>query len=95
MSIHPGAMNHLRHTISLAGQGILQVAIKTIVHKGYHGTIEVNSEDYSLHGSILFLEEQVRYSGQSFAELVKNFQQAVEAHLQSCREQGLAPPFSE
>ena len=71
------------------------MAIKTIVHKGYHGTIEVNNDDYSLHGSILFIEERMSYSGQSFAELEKNFQQAVEAHLQSCREQGLAPPFSE
>lgn len=71
------------------------MAIKTIVYKGYHGTIEVNTDDYSLHGSILFIEEKARYSGQTFSELEKNFQRTVEAHLQSCIEQGLAPPFSE
>lgn len=71
------------------------MAIKTIVHKGYHGTIEVNSEDYSLHGSILFIDEKVSYSGQSFSELEQNFQQAVETHLQLCRERGQEPPFTE
>ena len=70
------------------------MAIKTIVHKGYHGTIEVNCEDYSLHGSILFINEKLTYSGQSFTELEDNFRQAVEVHLQACRERGEEPPFT-
>jgi predicted HicB family RNase H-like nuclease len=87
--------SHLRRTIKQDSSGDLPVAIKTIVHKGYHGTIEVKSEDYSLHGSILFIDEKVRYSGQSFAELEDSFRQAVEAHRQACRERGQEPPFTE
>ena len=30
------------------------MAQKTVIHKGYHGTIKVNTEDYSLFGTILF-----------------------------------------
>lgn len=71
------------------------MAIKTIVHKGYHGTIEVKTADYSLHGSILFIDETVSYSGQSFTDLEQNFQHAVETHLQACRERGQEPPFTE
>ncbi|MFW2368437.1 MAG: hypothetical protein ACN4GW_18630 [Desulforhopalus sp.] len=71
------------------------MALKTVVHKGYHGTIEVNTIDYSLHGSILFIDEDVCYSGQSFMELEQNFQEAVEAHIQACKEKGQDPPFAE
>jgi predicted HicB family RNase H-like nuclease len=71
------------------------LAQKTIVHKGYHGTIEVNTGDYSLYGRILFIEEDFTYSGQSFEDLDRDFQKAVENHIQLCRENGQEPPFSE
>lgn len=71
------------------------MAQKTVVHKGYHGTIEVNTTDYSLYGRILFIDEKITYSGQSFAELDAHFQEAVENHIKNCREQGQDPPFSE
>lgn len=71
------------------------MALKTVIHKGYHGTIEVNTIDYSLHGSILFIDEEVCYIGQSFMELEQNFQKAVEAHIQACKEKGQDPPFAE
>lgn len=71
------------------------MAQKTIIHQGYHGTIEVDTTDYSLFGKILFLDEDLVYTGQSFVELEENFRRAVEKHIQSCREQGIDPPFSE
>lgn len=71
------------------------MAIKTIVHKGYHGTIKVDNSDYSLSGSILFLDEEVSYKGETFEEVEKNFQEAVDAHIKSCIERGIEPPFSE
>ncbi len=71
------------------------MAQKTIVHKGYHGSIKVNTTDYSLFGKILFIDEDLAYTGQSFAELEENFRQTVEKHIQDCREQGIEPPFSE
>ena len=71
------------------------MAQKTIVHKGYHGTIKVDTNDYSLFGTILFIDEEVNYSGKTFVELEVNFQKAVEAHIKTCVEQGVEPPFSE
>ena len=71
------------------------MAQKTIVHKGYHGTIEVNTSDYSLYGKILFLDEDICYLGKSFTELETNFRQAVEKHIGQCRDKGQDPPFSE
>lgn len=71
------------------------MAQKTVIHKGYHGTIKVNTADYSLFGKILFIDEDITYSGQTFAELEDNFRRAVEDHIQLCRERGEEPPFSQ
>jgi predicted HicB family RNase H-like nuclease len=75
--------------------GSIAVAQKTVIHKGYHGSIEVDTTDYSLHGRILFLDEKITYGGQSFAEFEARFQEAVENHINHCRERGQEPPFSE
>lgn len=71
------------------------MAQKTLIHKGYHGTIEVDTRDYSLYGRILFIDEQIPYSGQTFTELEERFRKAVEQHIEGCREKGEEPPFSE
>ncbi|MGB3211326.1 MAG: hypothetical protein WBB19_11525 [Desulforhopalus sp.] len=71
------------------------MAQKTVAHKGYHGTIDVDTKDYSLYGKILFIDEEFTYSGQSFAELEEDFRKAVEKHIELCKEKGLDPPFSE
>lgn len=65
------------------------------MYKGYHGTIEVNTKDYSLFGKILFIDEELSYSGQSFADLDEDFRRAVEHHIQLCKDKGQEPPFSE
>ena len=71
------------------------MAQRTIVHKGYHGTIQVSTIDYSLYGKILFIDEDLPYSGKSFEELDANFREAVEIHIQKCKAEGQDPPFSE
>jgi predicted HicB family RNase H-like nuclease len=71
------------------------MAQKTVIHKGYHGTIKVNTEDYSLFGAILFIDEEISYSGKTFAELEEDFKRVVEAHIKSCKEKGVEPPFSD
>ena len=71
------------------------MAQKTIFHKGYEGTIEVDTKDYSLYGKILFLDEEISYTGNSFAELEDNFKKCVEDHIQSCLDKGEKPPFTE
>ncbi|MFT5699528.1 MAG: putative HicB family RNase H-like nuclease [Desulforhopalus sp.] len=71
------------------------MAQKTIAHKGYHGTIKVNTNDYSLFGTILFIDEEINYSGQTFSELEAAFQIEVDAHIKACVEKGVDPPFSD
>ena len=69
------------------------MAQKTIVHKGYHGSIEVDTGDYSLYGKLLFIDEEITYSGNGFAELEASFREAVEKHREGCILNGQAPPF--
>lgn len=71
------------------------MAQKTIVHKGYHGTIKVDTNDYSLFGTILFIDEEITYSGKTFMELEIDFQKVVEEHIAACIQKGIEPPFSE
>ncbi len=70
------------------------MAQRTIEHKGYRGSIEVDTKDYSLFGKILFIDEELTYSGQTFEELERDFRKAVEVHIELCRESGQEPPFS-
>ena len=70
------------------------MAQKTVVYKGYHGTINVDTKDYSLFGKILFIDEDITYNGQTFEELDEEFRKAVESHIQLCKEKGQEPPFS-
>jgi len=87
-------MGTIRHLPTTKIRRNRQLAQRTVEYKGYHGTIKVNTKDYSLFGTILFIDEEITYSGQSFAELEENFHKAVDAHRQLCREKGEEPPFS-
>ena len=71
------------------------MAQKTLMHKGYQGTIEVNISDYSLFGKVLFIDEDIKYSGQSFADLDESFRNAVDNHIAQCKAKGIDPPFAE
>ncbi len=70
------------------------MAKKTIVHKGYHGSMGVKTDDYSLYGKILFIDEEITYKGQNFSELEADFQAGVEKHIKNCLDNGKEPPFS-
>lgn len=71
------------------------MAMKTLVHKGYHGTIKVNNHDFSLFGEILFIDPTYSYKAETFEELEREFQIAVEKHITECKESGIDPPFTE
>lgn len=71
------------------------MARKTLEHKGYHGSIEVDNNDFSLFGKILFIEEDYSYSAETFEELEKVYQEQVEKHIKACNDAGIEPPFSE
>lgn len=71
------------------------MAKKTLVHRGYHGSIEVNFDDFTLSGSILFVESDFPYKGKTFEELEKNFISQVEKHIANCEKTGISVPFKE
>ncbi len=64
-----------------------------IIHKGYHGSLRVDNSDYSFYGEILFIDEEITYRGETFAEVEKAFQDQVEKHITSCIESGKPIPF--
>jgi len=69
------------------------MAQQNLIHKGYQGSILIRSSDYSLYGRILFIEEEIVYSGNSFAELEINFRLAVEEYIKNSSRRGEQPPF--
>ena len=72
-----------------------QMAKKTLVHRGYHGSIEVNTDNFTLSGSILFIESDFKYEGETFEKLENNFIIHVEKHIANCDEKGVPVPFKE
>lgn len=65
-------------------------------YKGYTGSVSFDAEDRIFHGRILHIRDLVGFEGTSVDELEKDFQEAVEDYLDTCREIGKAPeePFS-
>ena len=72
-----------------------QMAKKTLVHRGYHGSIEVNTDNFTLSGSILFIESDFKYEGETYEKLENNFIIQVEKHIANCDEKGVSVPFKE
>ncbi|MDE6680401.1 MAG: type II toxin-antitoxin system HicB family antitoxin [Muribaculaceae bacterium] len=66
-------------------------------YKGYSGTVEYSPEDNCLFGKVLGLRGTlISYEGNSIEEIKKDFEQAVDDYLESCRERGIEPakPYS-
>ena|SRR5690554_3391035 len=60
-------------------------------YRGYHGSIEVSTEDNCLFGKLQFIRSLVNYEGETVAELEKAFQEAVDDYLKTCSELNTAP----
>ena len=61
--------------------------MKTLMHKGYIGSIEASLEDDCLYGKLLFIKPLVSYEGDTVAQLEENFREAVDDYLEACEEQ--------
>jgi len=61
---------------------------QTLEHAGYCGSAEISVEDGCLFGKILFINDLIMYSADSFPELKKEFQAAVEDYLETCQQVG-------
>ncbi len=66
-------------------------------YKGYSGSVEYSPEDDCLFGKVLGLKGTlISYEGQSIEEIKKDFEEAVDAYLDSCKERSVEPakPYS-
>ena len=62
-----------------------------IQHKDYYATIHFSSEDEVFYGKILGINDLVTFEGESVKELKKEFKNAIEDYLQTCKELNKSP----
>lgn len=65
-------------------------------HKGYIGTVDVDTEANLLHGSVINTRDVITYAAETAEGLQKEFITSIEMYLESCAEDGVAPnkPYS-
>ncbi len=59
----------------------------TIQYKGYVGSVEFSQEDRVFYGKVLGVRALISYEGTTAKELMKDFQEAVDAYLELCQEE--------
>ena len=60
-------------------------------YKDYCGTVEYSAADDVLHGKVLGIRGLISYEGDSLQSLREDFQDAIDAYLASCVEDGTEP----
>lgn len=60
--------------------------MKTLIYKGYIGSIEASIEDNCLYGKLLFIKPLVSYEGDTVAQLEEHFREAVDDYLETCKQ---------
>ena len=61
-------------------------------YKGYSGTVEYEENDHILTGKVLGLKHTlILYEGDSVENLKKDFEEAVDDYLETCKAEGKAP----
>jgi len=63
----------------------------TLDYKGYHGSVEYNSEDKILHGKVLGIRSMITYKGNDVETIEQDFRESVDAYLDMCERRGIAP----
>ena len=64
---------------------------KIIRYKGYTGSVEFLEGECLYFGKILGIRALISYEGPTFRALVKDFREAVDDYLETCRETGTEP----
>ena len=60
-------------------------------HKNYFGSVEFSSEDNTLYGNIIGIDDLVTYEAESVKELKKVFIESIEDYLETCNSLGKEP----
>ena len=63
----------------------------TIEYAGYIGSIEYSPEDKCFFGKLEMIDDLVTFEATSADELEKNFHNAVDEYVQTCKELGREP----
>lgn len=66
-------------------------------YKGYTGSVEFSTEDNCLFGKVQGLHNTlISYEGTTIAEIRKDFEEAIDNYISSCKERGIEPakPYS-
>ncbi len=66
-------------------------------YKGYQGSVEFSPADNCFFGKVLGLKGTlISYEGTSVDDIRRDFEEAVDYYLESCKERGIAPaqPYS-
>lgn len=64
---------------------------ETFKYKGFEGSMEFSAEDECLVGEVLFVNSKIIYIGETFPELKKAFEDAIDAYLSHCQQHGIKP----
>lgn len=64
---------------------------KQLTYKGYTATVEFDAEDRLFFGRLRGISDMVTFHGESAAELVEAFEQAVEGYLIMSKQLGRMP----
>jgi len=65
-------------------------------YKGYTGSVNFDADDRIFHGRVPGITDVIGFEGGSVTDLEKDFHEAIEDYLETCREIGKEPekPFS-
>ncbi len=61
-------------------------AMGCLEHKGYLGSVEIDTEARCFHGKIEFIEDLVTFEANTYASLEREFKAAVNDYLATCQE---------
>jgi len=66
-----------------------------LTYKNFIGSVHFSAEDKVFHGKIEGISDLVTFEGQTVAELIKAFHEAVNDYIELCKEAGKEPerPF--
>jgi len=63
--------------------------MKFFQNRGFIGSIEIDYEDKSLHGKLLYINDLIIYEATTISKLEREFKKAVNDYLMACKELGL------
>lgn len=65
--------------------------IDILAYNGYYATLHYNAEDEVFYGKAFGIDDLISFEGTSVKELKKNFQEAIDDYLETCKELGKEP----